>query len=596
MTSPRASTSDHRVLNLAKEVSETRERRMPAVLLQLRDILDSAPIGTPDGTRIRREIWEYNMLQMLIIVIQQDFSILPGEWKTAASLATLVGQVSCGLELVGLDRKQLCEEQLPKAIEHLFLLAKHIQRQLINTPVSQDAARSRSELMQNFREVLDAITYMCGNRYILCSEAMKSQWLLQLLISDDPKTVNMVMGMMEKVLRSDGTVLSKVKEDDVLNLMDELIYKLSVNNDISVASCATRCLLRFCEQHKPLVEVLFSRYRGLRPLLRRWEGRGFERDLRQLYTLLDSGSALKAQSQRKHDAASYIQARWKGFATRRRLRKADIAFAKFQRSYRLKKAAEEHELLTTRVQTELQRQMMAQRRKIRLKFKERQLQTLEILPAAQIEKFLTKEKSEAALKIQARWRGHRERTQLPRRQQVVQQVRAAIKIQRAVRRWLERIERRQQDVPTHLKPSGLTDERRVQLQEKINRRRQEQPTGRKTREEVEEIHKTASEMLARHYSRIRHVRKKQYNWENLLARLDTDSELLFLAPPLKDITQKDVEMYSSRSLPVATKAKSQHNVTLQRLQRPWWRQQWEEDDEVDEAERENYIAEMNLLL
>ncbi|KAK7495678.1 hypothetical protein BaRGS_00013125 [Batillaria attramentaria] len=596
MTSPRSSPSDHRVLNLAKEVSETRERRMPTVLLKLRDILDSAPAGTPEGTRIRREIWEYNMLQMLIIIVRQDFSILPGEWRTAAKLATLLGQVSCGLELVGIERKQLCEDQLPKAIEHLFLLAKHIQHQLVNTPHSQDAAQSRSELVSNFRDVLDAMTYMCSNRYFLCAEVMKSQWLLQLLISDDPKTVNMVMGMMEKVLRSDGKVLSKVNEEDVLNLMDELIYKLSVNNDISIAASATRCVLRFCDHHKPLVEILFSRYKGLRLLLKRWEGRGFERDLRQMYTLLDSGSALKAQSQMKHDAASYIQARWKGFATRRRLRKANKAFAKFQRSYRLKKAEEEHELLATRMETELQRQMMAKRRKLMLQFKEKQLQTLEILPADQIEKFLTKEKSAAALKIQARWRGHRERTQLPRRQQVVQQVRAAIKIQRAVRQWMERADRQQQDVPTHLRPSGLTDERRVQLQEIINRRRQEQPTSRKTREEVEEIHKSASQLLAQHYSRIRHVRKKQYNWENLLARLDTDSELLLLAPPLKDVTQKDVEMYSSRSLPVATKAKAQHNATLQRLQRPWWRQQWEEDEEIDELERENYIAEMNLLL
>ena len=45
------------------------------------------------------------------------------------------------------------------------------------------------------------------------------------------------------------------------------------------------------------VDALHVLCRGLRPLLRRWEGRGFERDLKQLYTLLESGSALRAQSQ-----------------------------------------------------------------------------------------------------------------------------------------------------------------------------------------------------------------------------------------------------------------------------------------------------------
>lgn len=69
-----------------------------------------------------------------------------------------------------------------------------------------------------------------------------------------------------------------------------------------------------------------------------------------------------------------------------------------------------------------------------------------------------------------------------------------------------------------------------------------------------------------------------------------------MAPPLNSISQKDVEMFSSRSLPVATKAKVQHNAILQKLQRPWWRQQWEEDDEIDEAEKENLEAELNIFL
>ncbi|XP_076456279.1 IQ calmodulin-binding motif-containing protein 1-like [Babylonia areolata] len=605
MTSPRPSSSDHRVLNLAKQLADTRERRMPAVLEKLKDILDTAPAGTPEGAQVRKEVWDYNILHMLIIIVRQDFSILPGEWRTAARLAMLISQVSRGLDLVGADRQELYEEQLPKAVSHLYLLAKHLQQHIINMTVSQETAKARTDLVVNFREVLDALIVLCNAHYFLCEEAMKSPWLLQLLMSDDPRTVNIVMAMMEKILRCDGKALSKVPEEGTHNLMDELVYKLTVHNDISIAASSVRCLLRFCESHKPLVEMLFSRYKGLRPLLRRWEGRGFERDLRQLYTLLESGSALRAQSQRKNEAASYIQAVWKGVLTRNRLRKADKAFSKFQRSYRLRKAEEDHKLLETRVQTELQRRLVANRQRLMIQLKEKHLQVLEILPADQIERYLMKEKSSAAVRIQTMWRGHRERSQLTRRQEVAQQVKAAIKIQRAVRQWMDRVERRQQKFPTHLKPSGLTDERRVQLQEVIARRRQEQPTARKTREEVEEIHKTAAAMLARHFATIRHSRKKQYQWENLLARLHTDSELLELAPALKDVTQKDVDMYSSRSLPVATKAKAQHSATLNHLQRPWWRRrQWEREDrddlvivdDDDDWDKEQFEDDLMLLM
>lgn len=44
-----------------------------------------------------------------------------------------------------------------------------------------------------------------------------------------------------------------------------------------------------------MVASLSTRYRGLRPLLSKWEGRGFNRDLKNLHRLLDSGSAQVAE-------------------------------------------------------------------------------------------------------------------------------------------------------------------------------------------------------------------------------------------------------------------------------------------------------------
>ena len=61
-------------------------------------------------------------------------------------------------------------------------------------------------------------------------------------------------------------------------------------------------------QRSPHADALCALCRGLRLLLRRWEGRGFERDLRQLYTLLESGSALRAQSQVGHHCQHWYRA------------------------------------------------------------------------------------------------------------------------------------------------------------------------------------------------------------------------------------------------------------------------------------------------
>ena len=68
--------------------------------------------------------------------------------------------------------------------------------------------------------------------------------------------------------------------------------------------------------------------------------------------------------------------------------------------------------------------------------------------------------------------------------------------------------------------------------------------------------------------------------------------------PLASLTDKDVEMYSSRSLPVATKAKQQHAAMVTRLQRPWWRTKWQEGEEegMDDDEKERLESELMMML
>jgi hypothetical protein len=40
-------------------------------------------------------------------------------------------------------------------------------------------------------------------------------------------------------------------------------------------------------------------YRGLKPLLTKWEGAGFSRDLKELHLLLQAGNAQKAENEVK---------------------------------------------------------------------------------------------------------------------------------------------------------------------------------------------------------------------------------------------------------------------------------------------------------
>lgn len=62
--------------------------------------------------------------------------------------------------------------------------------------------------------------------------------------------------------------------------------------------------------------------------------------------------------------------------------------------------------------------------------------------------------------------------------------------------------------------------------------------------------------------------------------------MISVAPDLDKVSQKDVDMYSSRSVPVATRARVNHMETLHTLQLPWWKKLGDEFQEPDLPEEQ----------
>ena len=57
-------------------------------------ILDSTSPTSTDGKRIRREIWEFSLIDVLILVLKHDYSIIEGQWMTAAKLTTILRYIT----------------------------------------------------------------------------------------------------------------------------------------------------------------------------------------------------------------------------------------------------------------------------------------------------------------------------------------------------------------------------------------------------------------------------------------------------------------------------------------------------------------------
>ncbi|NWX19292.1 IQCB1 protein, partial [Aegotheles bennettii] len=109
------------------------------------------------------------------------------------------------------------------------------------------------------------------------------------------------------------------------------------------------------------------------------------------------------------------------------------------------------------------------------------------------------------------------------------------------------------------------------------------------------LHLQAQEKLAQFLLGSRLDRRAVQRRDALLAQVNTDVELLMNAPGLAEITEKDLDVFVSRSIPVATKARQSHNAMLKRTRWPWWKKLGDEFVEEDVIPDDSLDAELGTL-
>ncbi|XP_071489929.1 IQ calmodulin-binding motif-containing protein 1-like [Diadema antillarum] len=581
---------DKRVEDLASHLAETTDRNVPNLLLALQDILDSVVPGSQRAEKIKKEIWNYELLQSVLIALRQDFSQINGKWNTAAALAKILAHCSVGLDPP--DSHEFHAIFLPEAAERLIILSRNIQHRYCKIP--EKTLTLKDDLIGNFKEVIESLQWLYSGHLFLTTNVLRSNYLLQMLITDDRETSVTLLGLIQSAVRVNSVVLNTLDEKVVHSLLDEIVFKLSAFNDAEIGAAATRTLVNIAASHEALIKLLYTRYKGLRPLLSRWTGRGFGRDLKRLLSLLDAGSAQQAELQRLHRAATTLQAIWRGILQRKKLKKAKRGMSTLQRTYRQKKEEKSRVHEYEKEQRELQHQLLMARRKAIRETRQKQLDMISAMHPADVNKYLALSQIQSAIRIQARWRGVLERRKLGLRKASALQVKAAITIQRHVRRFLKKQEEKRKEPFLWQPPPGLDDERRVELQREIDEKRNKEKPKELSREAQEELHQQAQEMLLRYVAFRAQHRKNYQRREALLAALNTDADLLTNAPKVDVATNRDVYTFTSHSAPIAAKALANHREELQLLRQPWWRKLHIEEKTDDEI-AEEYDTEFKIL-
>ncbi|KAM9284121.1 IQ calmodulin-binding motif-containing protein 1 [Cariama cristata] len=582
--------ADPRVLALAAQVTESREQDIPLLLLKLKGILNNASLGCEESKKIKQDIYDYDLTQYCMLVLRQDHFRLHGGWATAAQLAEILSHCCVGLEVK--DPEEFYKKFLPSAVDNLLFLGRRLQARFIRATKDEE----KQDFLRWFQTVADAICWLFGGHIQLATCVLQNDHFLRLLITDDVETAIIMMSILHNILRVNSSVLLEVDEETLHSVLDELVYKLSATANPAVGSAATKLLLLVAKFCKQLVKLLAARYKGLKELLsRQWTGKGFDRDLSQLLDLLYlEQSSGKGEMQRQHQAACVIQAMWRGFQTRKRLKKLPQAVTTLQRSFRTKREQELQHLQKKKEDEALKLQMQLQRQRAMRLFHERQLALLEIVHASQVNKYMEEMEGKSALTIQRFWRGYKARRNFHQQRQSLKEHKAAIIIQRAACKFLEKRRRRRALRPWK-DPKGPTDEQRLALQQKVDDYIKLHPASQMSEERSKELHMQAQEKLAQFLLRSKLDERAAQRREMLLAQVNTDVELLMNAPGFTEITEKDLAVFMSRSVPVATKARQSHNTMLKYTHWPWWKKLGDEFVEDDVIADDAVNAELRTL-
>ncbi|XP_059954985.1 IQ calmodulin-binding motif-containing protein 1 isoform X2 [Mesoplodon densirostris] len=545
--------TDPRILSLAAEVAISPEQNVPVILLKLKEIINNTPFGSSELKKVKQDIYCYDLIQYCLLVLSQDCSRIQGGWTTISQLTQILSHCCVGLE-PGEDAEEFYNELLPSAAENFLVLGRQLQTCFINAAKGEE----KDALLHFFEIVTDSLFWLLGGHVQLIQNVLRSDHFLHLLQTDNVQVGSTVMSMLQNILQINSPV---------------------------IRSTATRLLLLMAESHQEILILLrlSACYKGLRSLLNKQEpGTEFSQELRQLIGLLSPKVYQEVEEQKLHQAACLIQAYWKGFQTRKRLKKLPSAVITLQRSFRSKrtkmllKLSRQKEEEDRRLQLQLQRQ-----RAMRLS-RELRLSMLEIVHPGQVEKHNREIEEKSALIIQKHWRGYRERKNFRQQRPSLVEYKAAVTLQRATLKFLAKCRKKKKLFAPWQGLRELTDARRVELKQQVDDYIRRHPGSEVSDVISRELHSQAQERLQHYFMGRALEERAQQHREVLMARISTNIEQLMKAPSLKEAEGKEPELFLSRSRPVAAKAKQAHLTTLKHIQAPWWKKLGEDArDEID---------------
>ncbi|KAF7643790.1 hypothetical protein LDENG_00233180 [Lucifuga dentata] len=540
------------------------EQRASLLSDGLRKALSMAALQADSSalTRVKSHMYLSGVLSLCVHTLSMDPRKLHGGWSAATTLAQLTSSCCVGVE-PGEQDEAFHRLFLPSVMEALLSLASQLVK--------------GAESLSLLRKVMDSVGWLLRGHTHLTAQVLSSVHYEHIQVCDDVPVSLLCVHLWTQVCTVSRDFLAGLNEESVMLLLNDAVCQLAVSSDPSAGGASVRLILLMANQLKVCLRPLLLRFRGLDSLLDKdWRGRGFDQEVDQLIALLQSSSESQACSKRVW-AACAIQAAWRSFQTRRRVKNLNTAVSTLQRRYRARRRRWLQQQEVQQCEEDLKYQVCVRRQQARREFHYKQRQLLQLLPPDQVQSYLAECERRAAVMIQSFWRGFTWRRHYNTLRHTLRhthtQQQAARTIQRVVRRFLKRVRALKATpiTPFWIGQMGLTDSRRVELKRHMEEYISVHISSRVSLQQCVSLHEEVQHLLLSELQRGEQQRREKERREALLAHTHTQLELLRDAPPLSVVMVTDAESLLSPSASIAARARNAHNALLQASRLPWWR-------------------------
>ncbi|XP_008302796.1 IQ calmodulin-binding motif-containing protein 1 [Stegastes partitus] len=411
-----------------EEEELTQDQRIRLLNSSLNKALNLAALQTDGGaasTLLKSRLYLSGVLSHCVAALRPGR--LQESWSAAATLAQLTCCCCVGVQ-PGRHSEAFHRLFLPSVVDALLSLAGQLMR--------------RAERCSLFRTLMDSVGRLLSAHAQLSAHVISSAHYEQIQMCDDVAVTLLCVQMWIQICTTSRNFLSELSDDSALLLLNEAVGQLALSSDSTVGGASIRLILLMANQLKLRLQPLLLSFRGLDSLLDKdWRGRGFDQDVDQLIALVQSGQGVLmsgSQVSTEHvQAACVIQAAWRSYRTRRRVKSLSRAVSTLQRRYRARRRRQQQQTEARRWEEELSYQVFVRRQQARRRFHQKQRRLLQLLPADQVQSYLQEVERRAAVVIQSFWRGFRERrryqdTQRHTLRQTQKRQQAAMTLQTAV--------------------------------------------------------------------------------------------------------------------------------------------------------------------